>query len=233
MAISRVDDQENVPSGSTTSNPVPALTGVVDGDQLVHLFGLLSASATVTEPVAGLTVRGDATSGTNLGGRIRTKTAASEPTSYTWGISTGGAVKNAAWAGAYRGLDATTPVTAASMVAGTSGTTQTTPAVDVPEGGWLVYGVVTRHAPGAAGVATWSSSAGGDTKRADAATNAGSADITMAVWDSGGPMAAATGVTRTLTSSLSEGNAVVFALALKPASITPPAAEPAPGIPIF
>ncbi|SBT63917.1 hypothetical protein GA0070622_0885 [Micromonospora sediminicola] len=233
MAISRVDDQENVPSGSATSNPLPALTGVADGDLLVHLFGLLSTSATVTEPVAGLTVRGDATSGTNLGGRIRTKTAASEPASYTWGIST--AVKSAAWAGAYRGLDATAPVAAASMVAGTAGTTQTTPAVTVPEGGWLVYGVITRHAPGAAGVTTWSSSAGGDPKRADAATNAGSADITMAVWDSGGPLAAASGVTRTLTSSGSEGNAVVFAIALKPDSTTPPpaASEPAPGIPIF
>lgn len=230
MAISRVDDQEAMPSGAASTVTVSGLTGVANGDLVLHFFAQLNASATVTEPVSGLTVRGDATSGSNLGGRIRSRIAASEPGSYVW--TTSATPKLGAWAGAYRGLDGTTPVAAASMVAGTSGTTQTTPAVDVPAGGWLVYGVATRHAPGAAGVAAWSSSAGGEAKRADLATNAGSADITLAVWDSGGPLSAATGVTRTLTSSISEGNAVVFAIVLKPDSTTP-AVEPAPGIPIF
>jgi hypothetical protein len=184
----------------------------------------------VTEPVTGLTVRGDASSGSNLSGRLRSRIAASEPSSYAW--TTTATPKQGAWAAAYRGLDAATPVSAASMVAGVSGTTQTTPAVDVPAGGWLVYGVATRHAPGAVGLSTWSSSASGEAKRAELATNAGSADITLAVWDSGGPLSATTGATRTLTSSISEGNAVVFAVALNPDAAST-AAEPMPGVPIF
>ncbi|QLQ38000.1 hypothetical protein [Micromonospora robiginosa] len=219
-----------MPTGAQSTVTVSGLTGVVNGDLVLHFFAQLNASATVTEPVSGLTVRGDATSGANLGGRIRSRVAASEPGSYVW--TTSATPKLGAWVGAYRGLDVTTPVAAASMVAGVSGTSQTTPAVDVPAGGWLVYGVATRHAPGAAGASTWSSSASGEAERAELATNAGSADVTLAVWDSGGPLTAATGVTRTLTSSLSEGNAVVFAIALKPDAAAP-AVEPAPGIPIF
>lgn len=233
MPISKVDDQEVMPSGAQLSCAVPGLAGVVDGsDFILHLFAVLSATPTVTEPVAGLTVRGDATSGTNLSARLRSRFAAAEPSSYTWG--TGTSLKQGAWAGAYRGVDPASPVAAAQMVAGVAGTTQTTPPVDVPAGGWLVYGVATRHTPGAAGVATWSSSAPTEAKRMNLATNAGSADITMAVFDSGGPLSASAGATRNLISSMSENSAVVFAIALRPAAApVAPFVDPTPGLPVF
>ena len=119
------------------------------------------------------------------------------------------------------------------VVTGVSGTTQTTPAVNVPEGGWLVYGVATRHTPAGIGLSTWSSSTAGETKLAELATNSGAADITMAVFDSGGPMPATTGATRTLTSSISEGTAVVFAVALRPSASAAGAGELVLGLPLF
>lgn len=232
MPISRVDDQEVMPSSAQLGCTVPGLAGVLDGDFVLHLFAMLNSTATVTEPVTGLTVRGDASSGSTLAARLRSRSAASEPASYGWVTST--SLKQGAWAGAYRGVDAASPVAAAQMVAGVAGTTQTTPPVDVPAGGWLVYGVATRHTPGAAGVAIWSTSATSETKRMDLATNAGSADITMAVFDSGGALSSTTGATRNLTSSMSEGSAVVFAIALRPAAApVAPFVEPAPGLPVF
>src|SRR5690606_30390867 len=120
----------------------------------------------------------------------------------------------------YSGVDTTTPVyDSATAAAAAAGTSHTTPAVDVPEQGWLVYGTVTRHAPGAAGVSSWTSSDGG-TLRYQAASNAGSADITICVWDSG-PLSAALGVTRTLTFTLTEDRATLFAVALLPAAAPP------------
>ncbi|MDG4801729.1 hypothetical protein [Micromonospora sp. WMMD980] len=243
MAISRVNDNAAMPSGSATALSVPAPSGVASGDLLLSLFGLLNASTTVTEP-AGWTQQGGVSvaMGTNLAARLRSKVAGTEPASYDWSIPS--AVKLGGWVGAYRGLDATSPIADVAVVAGAASTTQATPSVSVPEGGWLVYGVVTRHAPGAAGLSTWRSSAASEAKRAELATNAGSADITLAVFDSGDPLAAGA-ATRTLTSSLTEQNAVVFAVALKPAATTPPPVDPPPvdpppaatelrpGLPIF
>ncbi|MGC4886710.1 hypothetical protein [Micromonospora sp. DT227] len=232
MPISRVDDQEIMPPGAQSGCTVPGLSGVVDGDFVVHLFAMLHTSATVTEPVPGLATRGDASSGSNLSARLRSRRAASEPASYDW--LTNATPKQGAWAGAYRGVDPTAPVAAAQMVAGVAGTVQTTPPVDVPAGGWLVYGVASRHIPGAAGIANWSSSTVGEARRASLATNAGSADLTMSVFDSAGSLSAATGLTRTLTSSMTEQNAVVFAIVLRPAAaLATPFAEPTPGMPVF
>lgn len=215
MAITRINDAEAI--STTTTLSVAAPPGLAAGDLLVSLFGMLAdaAGAAAIEPAAW-TPRGDVSSGTNLSSRLRTKVAtASEPATYDWTLSR--AVKNGGWVSAFRGVDTSNPVAAVQMVAGPAGTAQVTPAVDVPEGGWLIYGVLTRHAPGGVGSSQWSNGLETEPERAQVATNAGTEDITLAVYDSGGPMAAATGVTRTLTSSIAESNAVVFAIVLRPA----------------
>ncbi|WP_431881811.1 hypothetical protein [Micromonospora chalcea] len=163
--------------------------------------------------------------------RAQQAMSVSEASSYTW--ATNASPKTGAWAGAYRGLHATTPISAAAVTAGVSSAVQTTPPVNVPAGGWLVYGVAARHTPGAVGVSSWSTSATGEAKRADLATNSGSSDITIAVFDSGGPLSATTGATRTLTSTIAETNAVVFAVALNPASTTGTGTDAVLGIPVF
>ncbi|MEU0078577.1 hypothetical protein ABZY58_11825 [Micromonospora tulbaghiae] len=150
-----------------------------------------------------------------------------EPATYHW--DTNASPKTGAWVGAYRGVDPAAPVVAAQVVAGAAGTSQNTPPVTVPDGGWLVYGVATRHTPGAIGATTWSTSDTA-TELAELATNSGSSDLTMAVWDAG-PLPAGT-YTRTLTSSQAEGNAVVFALALRPTAGSADT-QPVLGLPLF
>lgn len=231
-----VADGENINTSAATALSVPAPSGVAAGDFLVSWFGWLSTVVTATAPETFTAVDADASDGTNLTGRALYRTAGTEPSSYAFGVSS--AVKAAAWVGAYRGVHPETPIADWALAAGDEGTSHATPAVDVPAGGLLVYGAVTRHTPGGAGVVTWSSSGTDPAERYDAASNAGSADITFAVFDSGTTFASAdTGVTRTLTSSGTVDHVVVFALALAPASPPPGAGggettEPTLGLPV-
>lgn len=236
MAITHISSAATMPASASASNTVTAPAGVVADDLLVALFGLLSSTVVVTDP-SGFTAEGEQANGTNLRARVLTRVAGAEPASYVWTLAT--ALKTAAWIGAYAGVHPTTPIHDFALGAGSSSATFATPAVDVTDGGWLIYGVVTRHTPGALGVATWSTDGSGDAERWDSATNAGSADITAAVYDSGAAMDAASAVTRTLTSSLTEGVAVTFALSLTPADAPTPdpgggsSTEPRPGVPVF
>lgn len=234
--IEFVADGQAMNAAAATSLPVTAPAGVLDDDHLVAFFGWLSTTVVASSPAAFTQLGADEANGTNLSARLLHREAASEPASYAFGVSS--AVKAAAWVGAYRNVDPDSPIHDWAVADSAAGTSHATPAVDVPDGGWLVYGVVTRHTPGGAGVVTWSSSGTAPAERYDAASNAGSADITIAVYDSGAALAEATGVTRTLTSSASVANAVVFAVSLKP-GVAPPGGGgggattvPTPGIPV-
>lgn len=233
-AIEHVADAHAMNPSAATSLSVAAPAGLQAGDLLISWFGWLSTTVTPSSP-AGFTNLADQADGTNLTARLSYRIAASEPATYAYGVSS--AVKNAGWVGAYRGVHATAPIADWAVAPGDSGTAHVTPAVDVPAGGWIVYGVVTRHT-GGIGVATWTSSGTAPNERYDAASNSGSADITMAVYDSGVFAAAATNVTRTVTSSLTEATLALFAVALAPGS--PPApgpgggttTAPTPGVPV-
>lgn len=233
--IEFVADGQNMNASAATALPITAPPGLLDGDHLVSFFGWLSSVVTATHPATFTQLGSDTPDGSNLTARLLHRAANAEPASYAFGVSS--AVKNAGWVGCYRNVDPDAPIYDYAIAALASTTSHVTPAVDVPEGGWIVYGVVTRDTPGGAGVVTWTSSGTAPAERYDAASNAGSADITMAVYDSAGPLSAATGVTRTLTSSAALDNVVAFAVALKP-SATPPGGGgattvPTPGIPLF
>lgn len=232
--IEFVADGQAMNTSAATSLPVTAPAGVADGDRLVSFFGWLSTTVTANSPAAFTQLGADTSDGSNLSARLLHRTAASEPASYAFGVSS--AVKNAAWVGCYRNVHPTEPIYDFAIADGSSGTSHATPAVDVPAGGWIVYGAVTRHTPGGGGTVTWTSSGTSPQERYDAASNAGSADITMAVYDTGTALDAATGVTRTLTSSATVGNVATFAVALTPA-VAPPGSGgettvPTPGLPI-
>lgn len=234
--IEHVADAHNMNKSAATSLPVTALAGISDGDLLVSWFGWLSTIVTATSPASFVQDGADTSDGSNLTARVLHRTASGEPASYSFGVSS--AVKASAWVGAYRNIDPDEPIYDSAIAAGSAGTSHTTPAVDVPAGGWIVYGAVTRHTPGGAGVVTWSSSGTDPQERYDDASNAGSADITMCVFDTGAALDAATGVTRTLTSSAAIDSVVTFAVALRPAEAPPGSGgsgtttAPTPGIPI-
>lgn len=232
--IEFVDDGQAMNTSAATALPVPTPPGVLDGDHLVAFFGWLSTTVTGISPATFAPLGADTPDGSNLTARILHRTASGEPASYAFGVSS--AVKAAGWVGAYRGVHPTEPIYDFAIVGLASTTSHVTPAVDVPAGGWLIYGAVSRDTPGGAGLVTWTSSGTAPAERYDAASNSGSADITMAVYDSGAALSAATNVTRTLTSSAALDNVVAFAIALKPA--TPPPGSggattiPTPGIPV-
>lgn len=235
--IEFVADGQAMNTSAATALPVPAPADVEDGDRLVSWFGWLSTIVTASHPASFTQLGTDVSDGTNLTARILHREAASEPASYAFGVSS--AVKGAGWVGAYRNVDPDAPIYDWAIAAGAGTTSHPTPAVDVPDGGWIVYGAVTRETPGGAGVTTWTSSGTAPAERYDAASNSGSADITMCVFDTGTALDAATGVTRTLTSSAAVDNVVTFAIALKPAEAPPggggggPTTVPTPGIPLF
>jgi len=223
MAITFVDDTGGISATSVTSLTLALPTGVADGDMLVALFGIINQTSAITDPAslaAALLATQDAGANTRTRGYARR--ASAEGTSYQWTLSS--AIKNAGWIGAYRGVDAVTPLADWASASSPSGTAHATPAVDVPAGGWLISGVISRHAPGAAGVTTWSTSAGGDVQRYTAASNAGTSDVTIAVFDSAAALSAGS-YTRTLTASQTEGQVAVWAFALAAAggAPTPPA----------
>jgi len=234
--IEFVNDGQNMNTSAATALPVDAPAGIEDGDRLVSFFAWLSTIVTATSPATFTQLNADEPDGTNLTARILHREAGGEPSSYAFGVSS--AVKNAAWVGAYRNVDPVDPIYDSGIADGASATSHVTPAVDVPDGGWLVYGVVTRHSPGGAGTTTFSSSGTAPQERYEASSNSGSADISIAVYDSGAPLDAATGVTRTITSSRSVGNVVTFAIALKPAEAPPggggggATTVPTPGCPV-
>ena len=219
MAISHIADDQTINASSTTSNTVTKPVGTADGDLLVGLFGMISQVPTITDPAALDPELGEQDDGTNLRTRAYTKVAAGEGVSYVWSLTS--SIKNVAWLGAYRGVDPDDPVADWASAPGDAGTEHTSPAVDVPDGGWLITAVVTRHAPGAVGVSTWTTDEPGDAERWDAASNAGSADITVAVWDSDGPLAAGSH-NRVLTSTETEDLVALWSIALKPAGESAP-----------
>lgn len=232
MAIEHVADAHTLNGTSTTSNTVDKPVGTIDGDALVAFFGMISQTPTITDPVALVPDQlGQQDDGSNLRTRGYAKVASGEPATYVWSLTS--SIKNAAWLGAYRGVDPDDPVADWASAPGDAGTEHDSPEVTVPDGGWLITAVVTRHAPGGAGVATWTTDEGGDAERWDAASNAGSADITVAVWDSDGPLAAGTH-SRTLTSTETEDLIAVWSIALKPAGeIAPSSVVPwTVGVPV-
>ncbi len=232
--IEFVNDGQAMNTSAATALPVTAPAAVADGDHLVSFFGWLSTTVTGNSPATFAQLGADTSDGSNLTARLLHRAAAGEPASYAFGVSS--AVKNAAWVGAYRNVDPDAPIYDWAIAALASTTSHVTPAVDVPDGGWLIYGAVTRDTPGGAGVVTWTSSGTSPAERYDAASNSGASDITMAVYDSGASLDAATNVTRTLTSSAALDNVVAFAVSLKPETPPPGAGGattiPTPGIPV-
>lgn len=200
---------------STTSINIPIPAGVVSGDDLFAVVAHLKSSSpetTITGVPAGWALLGTTTDGTGLRMAIYQRRATgAEPGSYTWTISA--AFKSAGWIGCYRGLSLTAPVLDVALDDGDSGTVHATPGVSALVGDWLLSAVATRHT-GGSGVTTWSNGTVADAERYEFGSNAGSQDITMAIYDSAGPAGTGT-LNRTLTSSQTESLVITASVTLR------------------
>jgi hypothetical protein len=191
--------------------PVPA--GTQDGDQLIAVIGAI-LQTTITPP-AGWTLIQAQDAGANLRVWSYRRLASGEPANYTWTLAS--STKNHGIMLGYTGVDSTSPVTATSGTS-SSGTSHASPAVTVPNEGWLITHVAARHVTTGAAT-TWTTSDGSDAERADHGSTAGSQDISGAVYDSARALSAGS-ASRTLTSSQSESLIALQSIALTPAVLS-------------
>lgn len=208
MAIARRVDGADLHTTSTTSVSVTLGTTPVDGDQLIAV--VMSLSTTTPTPPSGWSILSSQTGGANDGSWVYTKTASSETGTYTW---TGlGSAKAAAWVGCYSGVDTTAgPSYISTNPASTANVT--TPTLPVQDNWWLISVACCRH-PTTGSASTWTDSDGSDSARVNFGSSGGSsADIAMALFDSNRPLTAGN-VSRTLTSSNTEGQIAAWSIAL-------------------
>lgn len=197
---------------ASATNPTSAttLTGTwnvtpVNGDLLVAVVAAI-VQTTITPP-SGWTLLATQDSGSALRGWLYSRTAASEPGSNTWTI--GSSSKCFLQCAAYSGAN---PGSLVSL----SSTGTTTPAVTVPDQGWLVSAAAGRHAT--TGVAsTWTVNDAQALELLDFGSSGGSQDIAGAVYDSNRALSSGS-YSRVLTSSQTETTSIAFAVAFGPTS---------------
>lgn len=221
MAISSVGHEHVINSSGVTAVTINKPTGTADGHRLYALISWLANTTSISGVPSGwsaVTLPGNPNNNGQLMTSLYSKVASSEPSSWTWTLSVSGRCWG--WAGAYSGVDATTPL-ADYDANGGSGTSHATPAVDVPPGGWLVTLAAGRWLEDASPAATtWSTSDVSDTERKDISTAVASVNnATGAVYDSARPLLGSH--QRTLTPSQSMGQIVGWSLALNPATAAP------------
>lgn len=200
---------------ATTAITVAKPAGTIAGDDMIAVIAHLktdSPETTITGVPAGWNLLGTTTDGTGLRLAVYHRTAgASESGSYTWTISS--AFKNVAAILTYRGLSTSEPVLDFGIVDGATGTAHATPSVTSLVDDWLLSIAAARHTHTGAAT-TWTSSTGGDAERVEQSSNAGSLDITLAVYDSGEPVTDGAH-TRTLTASQSQSLVVTASVVLR------------------
>jgi hypothetical protein len=214
--ISFVQDAQTPPAGAVSSVTVSVPAGTNDDpddnpDVMIAMIELISTTA-ITAP-AGWTLIGTRTGGANSQIAAYYRVADNEPASYQWSWT--GTFRASGWIGTYRGVDASNPIADSDSAQASTTTSIATPAVDVPEQGWLIAAVMERHAATGA-AASWTSSDPDDAERVDQGSNNGSGqDTSLAVYDSNGALAAGA-YTRTLTASQTVGQLAAWAVALQP-----------------
>ena len=195
-AIGFVDGASATGTSTTTKLTLPA--GVQSGDTLVMFLSASQTSPAYTAPAGWTEVQSGA--GTAVAGRAWVRTAdASDAGSIVSVVNDGTGVKSDLTVLAYRGVDATSPVTdAATGLDETATAAHTTPTVTAPDGrSWLVSywsdkSETTTGWTGPTGQATRSTTVG-----------TGTGHVNAFVTDSAGPVASGTrgGLTATATSA--------------------------------
>ena len=204
-------------SGNAASLAVTVPGTVTAGDLMVLSAGM--SNATSGSAPAGWTRVGDETSSSALRSGVWVRRATAADAGSQVAVTMDAIHKIVLSVTAYRGVDATTPVTSASFSTDAGTASHTTPAVTVPAGSWVVSLWSDRS------LNTQWSVPGPATLRTSAYTTGGGS-VTAAVADSAGARTGAVdGTTATATASASR--ALSWSLVLAPSSAgAPPANTP-------
>jgi len=204
--ISFVDSASSNRNAAT--HPVTVPSSAQAGDLLVLMFTSNSPTTAVTAPAGWTETAAPAASG--VVGRVWTKVATASDIGSTVTETSAAVVKADATLLVYRGVDTTSPISAVKTDYATTGTSYTTPTVDVPQNGELVsyWAVKTSES----NVFT----APGDVTTRSGSSGSGSGNIAALAADEG-PLAAGSAGGLTATTSASGNKAFTVSLALQPA----------------
>lgn len=210
-------------SGTANTAVVPTPVSALLADRLVAVVGSISTSPTITDPAGSTWIKlGELTDGTQCKGACYYRDFdGTETADYTWSFSANGRTFGAIVA--YAGVDITVPPVFSSVAAGALTSALALTAVAVPEQGWLLSMLICRETVGTTNLKTWSSSAGGDSKRQeDSSIINASNNIGGTFFDSNTGLTAAS-LGRTLTQTAgNQVRAVGFSVALQPLGGGPP-----------
>ncbi|MDO8540474.1 MAG: choice-of-anchor D domain-containing protein [Opitutaceae bacterium] len=202
----RAASSANSGSASVTSLLINKPTGVVSGDFM--LAGVSVGSTATITPPSGWTLVRSISDGLKMS-VYRKLAGASEPSSYTWSISTSS--KIAGGIVAFSSLNATTPIQVENGVAHTTATSKphTTPTIATTGSAtWLVSFFGDRNGTGS----TWTPPSGA-TERVDTRST-GTSAVSVEI-NSQGPVAAGN-KSHTATASVSSAEAAMEIVALQP-----------------
>jgi PKD repeat protein len=192
-------------ANASSANPrVTIPTSVQAGDTLVLCMSVNSTSATVTPPSGWTQV--DALDGSNVVGRVWTRTATSADAGSTVVVPLSGTVKSDLSVAAYRGNGGQSAVVAhAGALDQTTGTTHTAPGVTTTASGqW----VATYWSEKSSDTVTWSTPASQVVRSQSAGTGGGA--IAAVLVDSGGPVPSGPFAGLTATTSVAVSRVVMF-----------------------
>lgn len=201
----------NTSAGNRTNHRVTIPSSVQPGDSLVLLLSW-NTNAAPTGPGAGWTPL-QSRDGNSIAGRAWTRVATSADAGSIVTVTTATAAKSVMTMSAYRSTGGIAEVTA-SAIGGSnlSGTTHTTPAVDVPlEDSWLL----SAWSEESSVTQTWALPSGTTQRAVDAYTGTGK--ISMVVGDSNGAVSTGDAAGRTATTSSSAGRSMLFSVVITPA----------------
>ncbi len=204
-------------SGNSASLAVTVPATVAAGDTLV-LTASMGNATSGTAP-SGWTRVGDETNTSALRSGVWVRRATASDAGSPVTVTMEATHKIALSVTAYRGVDASTPISSSSFSSESNTASHTTPAVTVPAGSWVVSVWNDKSSNTA-----WS--VPGSVKLRTAAYTAGGGSVTEAVADSDGARTGAVDGT-TATATASGSRALSWSLVLAPASGgTPPANTP-------
>lgn len=202
-------------AGNRTSHTVQVPATVQAGDVLLLTLTTNSTTSTINDAVAGWTLL-ESRDGSGIRSRLWSKVATGADTGANVTVTTSALAKSVASIAAYRSTGAA-PSVSASEVGGsdTSGSSHTTPAVDVANpGSWLVSLWAEKSSTDPI---TWTLP-GSVTQRSQGAST-GSGKISAVLGDSADAVATGTAAGRTATTSASVSRTSMFSVVITPGDV--------------
>ncbi len=222
--LSHVDSASTV--GNRINHSVDVPGGVQAGDTLVLFLTANSLSGTLGDPAGWDQLESGDTASSR--GRAWTRQATAGDAGTTVTVPGTARIKSTLTLAAYRSSAATSQVTASALDSGASGTTFTTPDIDVEEpGSWLI----SSWSEKSSGATTWTAPT--ETTTRETLTGTGGGKISTLLGDSDGPVPTGTATGLEATTDSNGARAHLFSVVITPGPDTDPGTTNQPPVASF